>query len=166
MSEQKPRCVVCKTRHPSYGRKKKLCHPCAALVTAENTWKNFGLTKPQPKKIVDVHGFVTRYNECIDSGMTMAQAAETLGLNYFTVKNRVAALAKQGHPVRRVGSAGPMKKPEPPIDTSKMTAKVNEHGGGKCGVAKCNCGPCLDRRRQYRRDWTAAKKLKGRNTPL
>lgn len=154
----KPLCVVCNRRVAQFLRDNehatyKLCKPCNALLRAEKSWKKFGLRQPLAQWIPN-DKFIKTYNQLARQGLFLNEIAEKMGLAEQSVRNRKNKLAREGVPMEKSGGITMRrKKPSEPVDRSTRNASTNEHGGGKCGMSGCDCEPCLERRREYRRQW-------------
>lgn len=142
-------CVLCKVR---IARKVlgPTCDPCWTRVCAEGTAETLGLTD---YRVEAARRGLEEYNNMLTSGMTRRQIAEKLGVSPATLSGMVARWAKRTglKPVRTQKRLRPTK-PKAPKEGRKAGRPVTtEHGGGRWGVAGCNCKLCIARRREARR---------------
>ena len=159
MEQQK--CVVCQRRNGYYlgGR---ACSQCRTLTAAEGTREKYGLPKPRLRKAISDAAFVAKYNKLIDDGYTVAQAAEALGLEKQSLKNKKGELSRGGYDIRKAPYSFPARVvPQEPVDRSTLHSRANDHGEG-CGITGCKCELCIEARRAYRNNWTANNREKTR----
>lgn len=159
--EQSHLCVVCSKRKGTlFG--KKACHRCAIRTGVEGTREKYGL--PEPRNTAKRQAaFVRTWNRMRLEGATITEIAKRMRIPVQSVKNMAGLLRAQGVQLER-SYVKEMRQTQPqePVDRATLANNVNEHGGGKGGIAKCKCDLCLTRRRQYRREWTAANQAKVR----
>jgi hypothetical protein len=142
-------CIVCNRRKAR--RIQKTCDPCHALIEAEGTHEQHGLSK----------GSLTRqrwreqsaeYNKLIREGWSQRQVAQHFGVNCaqlrcmvyrWKIKAGIKVVPGWGNERLTRATAAP--------STALVQKKSNEHGGGRWGVTGCNCDLCLATRRQSRR---------------
>lgn len=153
-------CVVCNLRAGTFF-KKKACRRCAARTGAEGTREKYGLPKPRDAARRQA-AFIRTWNRMRLEGATVAQIAKQMELPEQTVKNTAGKLRAQGFQLElsQVTLLHRRVQAQDPVDRAALARKSNEHGGGKCGIAKCQCEPCLERRRQYRKEWHQANRDK------
>ena len=144
-----PVCVVCKRRKAFFARG-KACRPCMILTQQEGTRAQYGLPEPV-NHLKEQDTFVRNWNRWCDEGKSVADMAAELGWAKQSVKNRAQKLRMQG--IKLKTPRGKRIEAQPPVDRTKLATKANDHGGGKWGIASCNCEPCLTRRRKSRALW-------------
>ena len=158
---ERVKCVVCNKRVPlSYTT---ACRKCLAWTAAEGTREKYGLPKPAPSKARRNNAHVTKFNRLVGLGLKLHEIATQLDMPLQTLKNVNGELRRSGYQLASPGPYRPAKaQPQEPLDKSKLSIRANEHGGGKYGIKGCRCGPCLDRQREYRRNWQADNRAKRR----
>lgn len=145
-------CIICRQRTGRY-LNNRICKPCSILTAAEGTRKQYGLPLPRnPRRRIT--RFITVYNKAMREGKTQDDVAKILGVSRQTVKNNVVELRKKGIQLERSRYTEMHRtRPSTPVDRSLSKRAINEHGGGKWGIAKCSCDPCLQVRRRSSAQW-------------
>lgn len=143
-------CLVCKTRKKRWAN--GCCDRCHALVTAENTHKQFGVPK-EPESHTRLRVRAKKYNKLALQGKSQAQIAEVLGL---TLQQTItlAYRAKKVLDMKMFNmKTGQMADISPPLLKQPKRKRYNEHGGGKWGIKGCTCIPCTTVRQQTRLEY-------------
>lgn len=148
-ADRKAPCIVCKTRKQVYYT--KCCTPCQARVVAEDLFEHYGIPR-EPSWLITMRKRIVVYNQLAQNNCTLAQIAEALELSKSQVTSMVYR-AKFLHKIKVVNireSKFDKAARKPTLDSRDLK---NSHGGGKWGVKGCPCTPCIEVRKQSRRDY-------------
>lgn len=148
-------CVVC-LKNKGRLAAKLFCEPCEKLVTAEKTRTKYGATKTRGGFESIRDQFIDMVVPLIKARKTAAEVAAVVGVSQMALRNRLSRLRAHGFDIPNMWRPGG-RKPKPaeqPLDTGKAR---NGHGGGKWGVKRCRCQPCLDVRKMSRHKWRQEK---------
>lgn len=99
-----------------------------------------------------------KYNRMIRDGITsQPELARRLGLPVEKLRS-IVYHAKEQFGIKFISLTRRAPGTPLPAPTHKRRQFVNDHGGGRWGVARCKCGPCVDRRKATRRELNAEQR--------
>ena len=135
------------------------CEPCHNRIIAEGTIQQSNLLPPprvaREKLWRDI---AKKYNRMIRGGITsQPELAQRLGLPVEKLRS-IVYHAKKQFGIKFISLTRRAPGAPLPAPTSKRRQFVNDHGGGRWGVAKCKCELCVNRRRATRREIHEEKK--------